>query len=261
MSLLPNSHFNKNNIDPSYILDLQLRNPEFTSVIATKSGVFLYTKFDCFHCTLPITPSDIDCLRKNSCFSSCNEGFYLLPTQTDGIQLFPQLLLDFNLSRMETLAYQLFIFNDSAFMTCKCVIQLLKMEKWEPFVFKDKKPIQESKPVRFTTEFDEREMEKKANEKSPFVKYHAKGFEEEYKKEVSKVTTANEEKWKCKFDEKDKALTESIKSRKTRMQEITCLQEKNKQLARENKRLREENESMKQQHQLVHPISSSPHTL
>lgn len=273
LSLLPNSPFNKNNIDPSYILDLQLRNPEFTTVIATKSGVFLYTKFDCFHCTLPITPSDIDCLTKSSCFSYSDKGFYLFPTQTDGIQLFPQLLLNFNLSRMETLAYQLFIFNNSAFMTCKCVIQLLKMKKWEPFLFKSKQPIQESESVKITTQqLDESEMIKKASEKSPFVNYHAKGFEKVYDEELGKVTTAEEEKWKSKFKEKDEKFTQLIKIRKELSQdnnklrkEIKQLKSENESLKNENEMLRKENESMKQLHQLdprgemTSPISSSPH--
>ena len=50
LSVLPSGPFRPELRDTTYIFDLQLRNPEFATVI---DNSFLYTKFDCFHCTLP----------------------------------------------------------------------------------------------------------------------------------------------------------------------------------------------------------------
>lgn len=96
LSLLPNASFKKYNNDPSYILDWQLRNPEFTSLVEVKGELYLYTKFDCFHCTLSIDPDDIPALKDGCCFC-----FYYYPNETN--DSFPELLLNINLSRIETL--------------------------------------------------------------------------------------------------------------------------------------------------------------
>ena len=61
--ILGNKHYNPNNKDPRYKhpLELQLRNPQFTTMVKTNEGqdVFLYMKFDCFHCVLPIKSTTI----------------------------------------------------------------------------------------------------------------------------------------------------------------------------------------------------------
>ena len=228
LSLLPNSPFNKCNIDPCYILDLQLRNPEFTSLVKTKGAVFLYTKFDCFHCTLSISRSDIHALRESCCFFQ-----HAFPNEREGIESFPTLLLDFNLSMLETLAYQLVTLNNSAYMTCKCAIQPLKMKQWDPFSTKSKVkrdlPIAESaKKEEFETNgLDKEEMKALASEKSPFRIYHAKGFDKVYEEEITKATTATDkakrEKLERKFEEKNDmvtTLTEQLKNERKETSEL-----------------------------------------
>lgn len=250
LSLLPNSHFNINNSDPSYILDLQLRNPEFTSIVVTKRAVFLYTKFDCFHCTLPITPTRIKSLSDSSCFASCYKGFYHFPNQGVGIQIFPQVLLDYNLSKIEKLAYHLFLLNNSAIMNCKCIIQRFKMVKWEPFPIGSKHPIQESPTDVQCLKQDEQclkqdELIKKAKENSPFIKYQPKDCEIV----CEKMLTAAEEN----LTHKNKKLTESIENGKALTtenirvrKEVKKLNQQNERLELENKRLKKEIEWMKE---------------
>lgn len=53
--LLPNFHFNPVNPELTHILDFRLHNPQFTSVLTSSQGIpYLYMKFDCFHCVLPL---------------------------------------------------------------------------------------------------------------------------------------------------------------------------------------------------------------
>ena len=276
LSFLPNSPFNKWNIDPCYILDLQLRNPEFTSFVKAKGAVFLYTKFDCFHCTLSIGPTEIPALSESCCFSFCPDGDYAFPNEKEGIDYFPKLLLNFNLSRMETLSYHLFTLNNSAFMTCKCVIHLRKMKQWCPLSTKEKRSISVSESAgknEFGTEGLDEAKKKKfiaiASGKSPFRIYHDKGFNKVYEEENKKVNTATEEKWKGKFEEKDEKLTKTLKQLSNEKRKNSEIQEKNNKLKGENKELAKQNkdlvkrnegltkqiEAMKQLHQVV---SSTP---
>ena len=86
--ILGNEHYNLNTKDPKYkyLMELQLRNPQFTTMVRTIEGdVFLYTKFDCFHCVLPIKSTTIEFPRK--------EAFHK----------FPQFLWKYNLQQVGTL--------------------------------------------------------------------------------------------------------------------------------------------------------------
>lgn len=271
LSLLPNSHFTKYNFDPSYILDLQLRNPEFTSVVVIKGAVFLYTKFDCFHCTLPITPTHNKSLRGSSCFDLSFKDLYDFPNQRLGVQIFPQLLLDYNLSKIEKLAYHLFLFNNSAFMTCKCIVQRFKMREWEPFPLGDNYSIEVEKSDGFELQsLKKDELMQKAQDNSPFFKYHPNDIERVCELNLRKRDTIAEEKLK----HKNEILTEAKKANRNLKadlnkcsQEFNELQKRYKQVIEENDNLKEEIRSMKelqgeelQTNRYTNPVSSSPHT-
>ena len=93
ISILPNAHVNP--FVPIFILELQLRNPLYTTLVANdnSAGVYLYTKFDCFHCVLPL---DDKSLRYFNKFNYFKEGskMYELPHGRIAIQsLFPMALL------------------------------------------------------------------------------------------------------------------------------------------------------------------------
>ena len=96
--ILPNDDYNPNN--PNYSLELQLRNPVYTTIVAQNgsNNAFLYTKFDCFHCVVPLD-SNNDSFKKYSCFSLTEDkSHYTLPYNREGIdQLFPTALLNHNI--------------------------------------------------------------------------------------------------------------------------------------------------------------------
>lgn len=118
--LLPNGHFNPNNIEPTYVLDCQLRNPQFTSVAYSGETPFLYMKFDCFHCVLPFY-GDIEGLTDENSFSgkwettllattskgdstvSSKEKKIIVISPQTAINKFPEPLLHYNLFQPETL--------------------------------------------------------------------------------------------------------------------------------------------------------------
>lgn len=100
--VLPNCQYS--NIYPLYILDLQLRNPLFTTVIKQKNskGVYLYTKFDCFHCLLPLDCNCEESLDKYSFLSKTYGEYYVLHC---GRKSLPPLLIDYNLQQIEHLIH------------------------------------------------------------------------------------------------------------------------------------------------------------
>ena len=129
--LLPNTSFSCSNIGLITTLDFQLRNPTFTSLVERLrddqdeddqdgDNVFLYTKFDCFHVKLPIIPEACDL---TGCFSDrykVNGHFYLPPPKA-AVKLFPDDLLQYNLSLIGDLADQL-----TRIPNVGCVIQIPK---------------------------------------------------------------------------------------------------------------------------------------
>ena len=93
LSVLPSGPFRPELRDATYIFDLQLRNPEFASIVDES---FLYTKFDCFHCTLPFgdpTPDSDNVLDSKT-----------IPSEEERKHLFPQVLLRRNLKEALQLA-------------------------------------------------------------------------------------------------------------------------------------------------------------
>ena len=80
--LLPNGPFNPNNTDPLYIYDLVLRTPCFTTLIRCEKRTFLYTKFDCFHCVLPL-----DKQTNSHSLNEVDSCFYLLPNNNPTTEL------------------------------------------------------------------------------------------------------------------------------------------------------------------------------
>lgn len=98
--ILPNGPFNFNTElqDAAYIFNLQIRNPQFTLIVKEKEGTFLYTKFDCFHCVLPL----VDC---NKCFEKVSvSGHITIPSEEQRKHQFPQVLLRRNLDEAVQLA-------------------------------------------------------------------------------------------------------------------------------------------------------------
>ena len=99
--ILPNGHFNLEN--PNYSLDFQLRNPLYTTIVVPKdsTSIFLYTKFDCFHCVLPLDTNH-NFRSEHSCFqpSNDNETYYLHYGRKGIKPLFPKILLDYNIEAM-----------------------------------------------------------------------------------------------------------------------------------------------------------------
>ena len=93
LSVLPNGPFRPELRDTTYIFDLQLRNPEFASVVDES---FLYTKFDCFHCTLPFGDDTLD-------FDNVLDS-KTIPSEEERKSLFPQVLLRKNLKKALQLA-------------------------------------------------------------------------------------------------------------------------------------------------------------
>ena len=107
--MLPNAKFNPQNEHPTYILDFQLRNPQFTTVIEVGKSYCFYMKFDCFHCVVPIVDNgDLGFLKNaGSCFAEHNYNednhSYMFLDHRDAINHFPRELLHYNLAQTEQL--------------------------------------------------------------------------------------------------------------------------------------------------------------
>ena len=116
--ILPNFCFNSGNPLAAFIIDLQLRNPQFTTVVKAGDGSkYLYMKFDIFHCLLAIEVSHPNLLQL-SCFHA-NGTFYSIPIGNEGIQLLPEFLMTYNMNRMKVLTWQLRMLKKS----CNLYIQ------------------------------------------------------------------------------------------------------------------------------------------
>jgi len=77
--ILPSGPFNPELGDSTYIFDIQLRNPQFTSIVEEDERTFLYTKFDCFHCELPLVAID-----RNKCFENASvRGKITIPSEEE----------------------------------------------------------------------------------------------------------------------------------------------------------------------------------
>jgi hypothetical protein len=258
LSLVRNVPFNPNNIDPCYILDLQLRNPEFTSVVVLENAVFFYTKFDCFHCTLPISPKDIISLNEKSCFKCpMIDNFYLLPAPREAVDAFPKLLLDVSLSKMMGLSYSLVALNNSPIISCQCVIQKFKIKKWEPRICKPGKAqlIMQSSDASFIdikTNIDDKECMKEAHKNSPLVKFRKQGIQMLCADEISEGRSIAKRKWKIQKElaEKNQQINKLVEGRKKLIKESHEAAKKWKQ---ERERLLEEIAILKGQKELHHP--------
>ena len=93
LSVLPNGPFNPELGGATYMFDLQLRNPEFTSIVDMEEGTFLYTKFDCFHCMLPLVD------RSLSFGTVLDSGKKTIPSEGERCCQFPKVLLRRNLDK------------------------------------------------------------------------------------------------------------------------------------------------------------------
>ena len=88
--ILPNVQINLKVTNAT--LQFQLRNPQYTHIVAndgSNGGIFLYTKFDCFHCVLPLDDSN-HYFDQFNCFQERLDGNYSLRC---AMQLFRSALL------------------------------------------------------------------------------------------------------------------------------------------------------------------------
>ena len=248
--LLRNGHFNPNNIDPTYILDLQLRIPQYTTIVNSEGKVFLYTKFDCFHCILPIT-DNCHSLMENSCFANyTKEDGIVLPTAYEAIQLFPQTLLDFNLSKTSELLGDVLKIRFPRPFQCLIQSQLLRRMP----VYYSKYPVQAGSE-QIELQRDHENLLEKARNASPLVNRTYKPIIEKLSKDLKAA------------EEKSKADNDKFQSKK---KECNKLKNENKKLVRENEKLKTElkeckenlnarrlsTESIEEQFALVEPISA-----
>lgn len=102
--LLPNTHFNPDNIEPTFLLDYQLRNPQYTSIALSEGTPFLYMKFDCFHCVLPFH-GDVKDLTDSVTGEDSSTDVTIVPK--NAINDFPKPLLHYNLFKVESLLYRI----------------------------------------------------------------------------------------------------------------------------------------------------------
>ena len=127
---VPNFPFFPENVTQSYVFDLLLRLPQFTTIIKvsekhdvkvsekhdvklskervkrSEEHVFLFMKFDCFHCVVPIC-GGIDFLTdQGSCFTGgLDEGHYRLPRPVDAINYYPDELFQHVISQIGLAQY------------------------------------------------------------------------------------------------------------------------------------------------------------
>ena len=245
--LLPNAHFNAGNIDPTYILDLQLRNPLFTTVINQKGTkeAYLYTKFDCFHWVLPVHESYGNFLNQSSCFIIPEENGYCLPRRAEGVSLFPRFLVNYNIHQIGNLIQ---VFGSDEYRkafgsheTSVCVIQDLKrgMNIWHT------PPLQETEDKNeIIVDVDKIDITKmtgklitEAKKKSPIA---------ESMKNMSKYLEASRR--------EIKALEERYSKDKEKWVR------KNTELRQENDRMKHEYHQLKQDYECLLKKQSQPHS-
>lgn len=101
--LLPNAHFNPDNIEPTFLLDYQLRNPQYTSIVTSEGTPFMYMKFDCFHCALPFNGDVKDLTDVKDADTSGTSPITFAPNTA--INSFPKPLLHYGILKAESLLY------------------------------------------------------------------------------------------------------------------------------------------------------------
>lgn len=112
LSVLPNGPFKPELGGVTYMFDLQLRNPEFTSIVDMEEGTFLYTKFDCFHCMLPLVDRSLGFETVLDC------GKKTIPSEEERCCLFPKVLLRRNLDEAAELFQYIISQPDSRLNGC-----------------------------------------------------------------------------------------------------------------------------------------------
>ena len=104
--ILPNCYYKDKAQENLYLLELSLRNPQFTSLIQTdKEGSFLYTQFDCFHCVYPVCPKSTEFFQKhyNSSVPPLTQSTYIVLPDSERRHLFPEILIEISLNRAKKL--------------------------------------------------------------------------------------------------------------------------------------------------------------
>ena len=217
--LVPNYHINPMNIEPTYILDFELRNPQFTSILTSSNGIpYFYMKFDCFHCVLPLSFEKDIKFTHDSCFNNRSLSSYELPGRSRAISIFPDELLQYNISQIGHRLSQIVYLGIPSNIHC-IITQGFKSQIQAP-KRKLKYPSQPKQPVWYIKDYSQEENETvykdsivKAHEFSPLRKH------------ITELT------WLC----------------------TAQLRNENTQLREENVKLREENAELRKQLETFQP--------
>jgi len=191
--LLPNGPINP--FVPTFILEFQFRNPLYTTIVAKDStnGVYLYTKFDCFHCVLPL---DDNSIRYFDTFNRFKRGkeTYDLPYGRAAIQeLFPCALLQHGMDSIGELVKILTGLNSPA----KIIINGL--ESGTKILKIPSAPTQNLESKEISIELSsEKSLLKSASEKSPLALNNSSFLRQQLEQERKKKKKIVEENMKLK---------------------------------------------------------------
>ena len=104
--LLPNCFYIKKLQEFLYLLEISLRNPQFTTLISSdKEGSFLYTQFDCFHCVYPVCQKSVEHFRLeySSALPPLTQDVYMVSPDSERRPIFPEILIKVNMRRANKL--------------------------------------------------------------------------------------------------------------------------------------------------------------
>jgi len=118
LSILPCGPFHPKLRDLTRIVDIQLRNPEFVSLIDDDLEGALYIKFDSFHCSLPFDDHSMGSINLS------DKGKKIIPSEAERKRLFPELLLKRNFNEIPQLLKEIALLQPD-FYDCKVFIRTL----------------------------------------------------------------------------------------------------------------------------------------
>ena len=118
LSILPSGPFHPKLRDLTRIVDIQLRNPEFASLIDDGLEGALYIKFDSFHCSLPFVDHSMGSINLS------DKGEKTIPSETERKRLFPELLLKRNFNEIPQLLKEIALLQPD-FCDCEVFIRTL----------------------------------------------------------------------------------------------------------------------------------------
>ena len=197
LSVLPNGPFRPGLRDTTYIFDLQLRNPKFASVI---DEGFLYTKFDCFHCTLPFGDHS---LNFDNVLNSKT-----IPSEEERKRLFPEVLLRRNLKEALQLAEYIISQSPDSKLDHYCKVFIGICPQYSESMDWHIDGVQESCPevtYPFKEYYDKEELKALVKEAAQASPLKAIGGQDKLLRKIAKL-----QEWRCnlqsKFDKQKQEL-------------------------------------------------------